>query len=215
MSVIQQLLNRACGLPALLERFYEINHISSLPDLVTVNQLEEDFHAVLPGLREWEQTFKSQVSHPLFWSRSDPETWSLPGANALWFPNMMAATSLTHYWAFEIVVRTHISMLHQIASTAKGHNSRTHTNVYTEASAEYSLLVLADMICDSTSYLLQPVFKYHGLWSAFFTLPTALRVFRQEQVLSSSRARRSQRIAKLLASRDVYFPENYLVQKIP
>lgn len=205
MSIMQLLLNRACKLPMLLERFYGISHLSDPSNLHTIERLWHDFRALLVSLREWEQKAKSQGSHPLVWSTSDPKTWSSSSTGAVWFPNLMVANSLTHYWAFEIIVRMHLSTLQQIISTAKGYDLQTPMHAYTEASEEFSLLTLADMICDSTSYLLQPGFKFHGLGSAFFTLPTALRVFGQEQDLSKSRIERCEQITGLLASREIPF----------
>ena len=205
---MQLLLNESCELPALLERSLKISRSLSPPDLDTVDRLWRHFYTLLTRLREWERRFKAQASHPLMWSRSDPETWSSPGASAIWFPNLMTATSLTHCWAFEIVVKSHLEKLHQMASTARVYHLQTRTEACIKEEERISVLTLADMICDSTSYLLQSEFKYHGLWSAFFTLPTALRVFSQEKELSASRAGRSLLIAKLLASREVYFPCN-------
>ncbi|KAF1976160.1 hypothetical protein BU23DRAFT_629756 [Bimuria novae-zelandiae CBS 107.79] len=148
---------------------------------------------------------ESQIpKHRILWCGQG--LWSPLSADALWFPNLMVANSLTHCWAFEIMVRMHLSTLDPVISTANENDSQDQAHVDTETVEELSLLTLADMICDSTSYLLQPELKFHGLWSAFMTLPTAFRVFQQEQDLSESRIQRSQQITRLLASREVYFP---------
>lgn len=208
MSMMQRLLNKACELPTLLERFDEIIKPPNSSNLDMAKHLCSDFRALLASLQEWELKSTFEATQSLVWSSSDPNTWSLSSTGALWFPNMMAANSLTHYWAFEIVARTHLSSLHRIISAAEQNAPQTYTRTYAEALDEISLLSLADKICDSTSYLLQPKFKFHGLWSAYFTLPTALRVFKQEQELNESRIERCQWIEGLLASREVYFPGN-------
>ncbi|KAH7361084.1 hypothetical protein BKA66DRAFT_213775 [Pyrenochaeta sp. MPI-SDFR-AT-0127] len=207
-SIMQLLLNIACELPALLERYYDIGDFSDASNFDAVERLWSDFRAILGSLREWERKSYSQASYPLVWSRPDPET-SLPSsANALWFPNIMIANSLTHYWAFEIVVRMHLSTLHRIIITTTGHDPQTYMNTCPELFNDKSLLTLADMICDSTSYLIQPEMKLHGLGSAFFTLPTAFRVFKREQSHCSTRLARCQQIIDLLASRGIHFPRD-------
>ena len=205
ISILQLLLNRVCGLPGLLERYYAIGDLSDASKSDTVQRLWNDFHSILAGLREWEQNASSQASHPLVWSRTDRGNSLLSSVHVLWFPNMMIANSLTHYWAFEIIVRIHLSNLHQILSAAENDGRQTHVHTCTEASKEKSLLTLADMICDSISYLLQPEMKLHGLGSAFFTIPSALRVFRREKNLSSGRLARCEQISDLLASRGIEF----------
>lgn len=205
IAPIQLLLNKACELPALLEAYYKIGRLFDTSSLDKVARLWSDFRALLASFREWHLTLHSQASRPLVWFRPDPEIWLLSSTKALWFPNMMIANSLTHYWAFEIIVKMHLSLLNQIISTAKGCNPGKETHMFTEASEEISLLTLADMICDSIPYLLQPEMKLHGLGSAFFILPLALRVYKNEQNLSSNRLACCRRVSDLLTSRGVNF----------
>ncbi|KAJ4983482.1 hypothetical protein SVAN01_11045 [Stagonosporopsis vannaccii] len=204
MSAMQLLLNRVCKLPALLERFCEVQNASGPSEFHTIQQLWRDFSALLTRLREWERQIQSFA--PLVWTKTEPDIGSLPGVGALWFPNLMIANSMMHYWAFEIIIRIHLSTLDKMFLTTEDLHLEAKMTVDSEGVEEHSLLTLADMICDSTSYLLQTKFKFHGLWSAFFTLPTALRVYKQEPALSNTRTKRSKQIDNLLASRDIYFP---------
>lgn len=203
---MQLLLNKTCRLPDLLERYYGLSEFSDASDFDAVKQLWSDFCAILRSLRDWERESYSQASYPLVWSRPDPGT-SLPsGANVLWFPNIMIANSLTHYWAFEIVIRTHLSVVHRAIITTKGHDLQTSMHTCPELFNGKSLLTLADMICDSTSYLMQPEMKLHGIGSAFFTLRTAFRVFKSDESSGSTRPARCQHIIDYLASKGVHFP---------
>lgn len=205
---MQLLLNEACKLPALLERYYGICNFSDASNHDAVERLWSDFRAILRNLQKWERKFYSQASHPLVWSRPDPETSLSSGAKVLWFPNIMTANSLTHYWAFKIIVRTHLSVLHGIVFTTKGHDPQKSVHTCPELLNDMSLLTLADMICDSTSYMMQPEMKLHGLGSTFFTLPTAFRVFESEESQGSTRLARRQQIIDRLASRGVHFPRD-------
>jgi hypothetical protein len=198
-------MNKACELPALLEAYDNIDCLSDVSNLDTVERLASDFRATLTKFREWYRTLHSQASSPLVWLKSDPETWLLSNAKALWFPDMTMANSLTHYWAFEIIVRMHLDILDDAISTTKGFASLEEAPLSAEVLSKTSLVTLADMICDSIPYLLQPGMKLHGLGSAFFILPLALRVYKNEQNLSSSRLACCQRVSDLLASRGFNF----------
>jgi hypothetical protein len=202
---MQLLLNIACKLPALLEKYNDIGDLLDAVNFDAVECLSNDFHGILTSLQEWEHNLQVQSSHPLVWSKREPNVSSSSSKNSLWFPNMMVANSLTHYWALEIVIRMHLSTLDVIISTAKGHGPQTHMGTSNETVKGKSLLTLADLICDSISYFLQPKMKLHGLVSALFTLPTALRAYGREQNLSSSRLSRCQQMTDLLASRGVHF----------
>ncbi|KAH6629746.1 hypothetical protein C7974DRAFT_192707 [Boeremia exigua] len=206
VSMMQRLLNLACELPALLERFDET--IDSLEhDLGKIEHLWGEFCALLLKVQEWEQNVTSETPQPLVWSKCDPNIWPSSNSSALWFPNLMVANSLTHCWGFEIVMRTHLSTLHQLIYKTRQYHPQIHKGMNAEAFEEASILILAEKICDSTPYLLQTKFKFHGLWSAHFTLPTALRVLRQKQEDDGSPNERCRRIESLLADREIYFPD--------
>ncbi|KAF2015359.1 hypothetical protein BU24DRAFT_450093 [Aaosphaeria arxii CBS 175.79] len=209
VSILQLLLDKACELPELLERYHGISDISLPSNLSAVEQLWYDFHDLLTSIRKWARKSHSEASHPLFWSKSNPRLCLSSSGDAIWFPNMMTANSLMHYWALEIVIRTYLNHMHKILSTVRGDDWQTPIRTCTETFEEYSLVKLADMICDSISYLLQPELKVHGLGSAFFALPTALRIYEQEQSLERSQLERYEKIPQILASKGMYFPSNW------
>jgi hypothetical protein len=206
VSIMQLLLNKACELPALLERYYNLGNLLEVSNFTAVDRLWEDFRNILSSLREWRLMLDSQAHSSLVWSRPDPGNLSPSAVNVLWFPNLMTAISLTHYWAFEITVRTHLSVLGKAVTTIKGCVQKVSLQTLSESNNEGSVAALAEMICSSMSYLLQPEMKLYGPGSAFFTLPTAIQVFQSEQDHCSFQLSRCQQIIDRLASMRIYFP---------
>ena len=148
----------------------------------------------------------SEAPSPVFWSKPDPGNSSSSEVDVLWFPNIMTANSLTHCWAFEIIARRHLTMLGGAISTAKGYGQPAYLRTLSKSSSEESVVALAEMICDSMPYLMQPDMKLYGPASAFFTLPTAIQVFQSETDHHSSQLSRCQQILHRLASIGFHFP---------
>jgi hypothetical protein len=129
--------------------------------------------------------------------------------NILWYPNIMTANSLTYCWAFEIIARTNLAFLESETQSdgLPSDERRTSRHMPIEFREQRPVAVLADMICNSMSYLLQSEFKLYGPGSAFFTLPTAMRVFQAEPDRYRSQIVRCQGIIDHLASIGVFFPK--------
>ncbi|KAF2851302.1 hypothetical protein T440DRAFT_449340 [Plenodomus tracheiphilus IPT5] len=206
VSMMQRILNIVCILPSLLERYDTLVALSETSNLGEVERLWIDCHAFLTNLRIWERSSQSQAIGPLVWSTPDHGSRSFSNASALWFPNMLVANSLTHYWAFEIIIRLHLNTLEQMIDTTKGCELQSCLPNCDEGLGEKPLVELAEMICDSIPFLLQPEMKLHGLGSAFFILPTALRVLRSAPDPTAERLARCQQMSELLASNGVEFP---------
>ncbi|KAH7009152.1 hypothetical protein B0J12DRAFT_691816 [Macrophomina phaseolina] len=190
-SIMQLLLNKASELPALLERYYDMVDLKEVSNIVAVERLRKDFRNILKSFREWELMLHSEAPSPVFWSKPNPGNSSSSDVDVLWFPNIMTANSLTHCWAFEIIAKRHLSMLGGAISTAEG---------------EKSVAALAEMICDSMPYLMQPDMKLYGPGSAFFTFPTAIQIFQSEPDHYSFQLSRCQQILDRLASIGFHFP---------
>jgi len=209
--MLQRLINQAVKLPALLSRFDKIEHFLDSSNFAVTNQLQDDFRNFIESLWRWESNTRSETSLPLYWSKPT-YTDSLPRVgDVLWYPNIMTANSLTYCWAFEIVARRKLAILERRTTETQGCDPRCFDTcallqTAVDAKVQRSAAVLAKMICDSMSYLLQPEFKLYGPGSAFFTLPTAMRVFQDESGRYDTQLARCQGIIDHLASIGVFFP---------
>ena len=209
--MLQKLINHAVKLPDLLSRFDKIGNVASPSDLVATTQLQNDFRDFIESLRKWEGDLTFEESPTLYWARSPCTESSITTNNILWYPDIMTANSLTHCWAFEIIARTQLAALERSTTDTKGsglcyEDSRPDLHTATDSSKQRAVTALAEMICDSMSYLLQPEFKLYGPGSAFFTLPTAMRVFQDEPNRYRLQIVRCQAIIDHLASIGVFFP---------
>jgi hypothetical protein len=207
--MLQRLLNQAVKLPSLLNRHDSIANLSDPMNFAAIAQLKNAFQKFIKGLWTWEVESEVQACRPLFWHRQ-PEHLSPPATNILWYPNIMTANSLTYCWAFEIIARVQLLVLDKAAAkTTQDPNSHTLSEPSIEPRHGRSVLSLAGMICDSMLYLMQPEFKLYGPGSAFFTLPTAVKVFQSDPDRFSAQLSRCQGIIDQLAGIGVFFPRIY------
>jgi hypothetical protein len=204
--MMQQLLNQASKMPGLLERFDSVKGSLERVDLVVIEKLWQDFRNIIESLREWESTQSSQAPSPLFWSRPNHRTSTSTDATDIWFLNLMVANSLTHYWAFEIIAKSHLSVLETALTAREEDNSQRTPSPPFDSVAEISVATLAGRICDSITYLLQPEMKLYGPGSTFFTLFTAFQVFRRERDNYSAQILRCQQITAQLAALGIHSP---------
>ena len=210
--MLQKLINQAVKLPDLLSTFDKIGNVASPSNLAATTQLRNDFRDFLESLRKWEGNLTSEESLPLYWIRPTYTESSITAKDVLWYPNIMTANSLTHCWAFEIIARTQLAALERSTTDAKGSglcykHSRPDLHTASESSEQRSIAALAEMVCDSMPYLLQSEFKLYGPGSAFFTLPTAMRVFQDEPNRYRLHILRCEAIIDHLAGIGVFFPK--------
>ncbi|KAI9037534.1 uncharacterized protein KD926_000254 [Aspergillus affinis] len=206
VSMMQLLLNKASELPILLERYYEIGELADASKNVVIEQLCKDFRNFVKRLRDWELSVRSRAPSPLFWLRPNPKNISPSYGNVLWFPSIMVASSLTHYWAFEIIARQHLNILSRAITANTGCIDQGCVKTLTGSTGEKPVEALAEMICDSMPYLMQPEMRLCGPGSAFFTLTTAIQVFRSKEDQDSFQLFRCQQIVDRLANIGIHFP---------
>ncbi|KAK7178494.1 C6 zinc finger domain protein [Paraphaeosphaeria sporulosa] len=203
---MQLLLNKASALPTLLERYDDMMDLEGLSDIVAVERLRNDYRKILESFREWELMLQSEVPSPVFWSKRNLSNASSSHADVLWFPNIMTANSLNHCWAFEIIAKNYLSRLDEAVFTARRDTHQASLRTLSLPTSEKPVATLANMICDSMAYLLQPDMKLYGPASACFTLPTALMVFQSDPGYYSSQLGRCQQILDRFADMGFYFP---------
>ena len=201
---MQLLLNKASELPALLQRYDRIVHPGGVASIVAVEELCRDFRKIIKSFRDWELMLLSEAPSPVVWSTRDPENLVFSDTDVLWFPDIMTANTLTHCWAFEIIAKRHLGMLGGAVSTMQT-NSRQDSSWALSKSSERTIGLLAEMICDSMPYLMQPEMKLYGPGSAHFTFPTAIQVFRSEPDRYSAQLSRCQCIIGRLVSKGFHF----------
>lgn len=198
--MVQQLLSEASKIPSLLERFDIVTGSGGQADYVAIEMLWQDFRNTLESLQAWESTQCSQAPSPLFWTTLTPKASAPSDAKDLWFLNLMVANSLTHYWAFKIITRSHLDMLGvALAARNEKHLQRT-LHLPIECNTQPSVATLAEMICDSMTYLMQPEMKLYGPTSTFFTLHTAIQVFKGNPDGYSAQISRCQQVVTQLAA---------------
>ncbi|KAH6644182.1 hypothetical protein C7974DRAFT_16112 [Boeremia exigua] len=200
-TMMQQLLSRAGNIPGLLQRFDAIRLPPERADLVVIDQLWQDFRITMQSLQDWELTQRSQAQSALFWTRSDQRMCAPSDARDLWFPNLLVANSLTHFWAFMIIVKTHLDVLGAALVAQRGENTEK-----VEHLTDMSVADLAEMICDSMTYSLQPETKLYGPGSTFFTFTTAIDVFKSKPDQYRAQIWRCQQIAVQLAALGIQPP---------
>lgn len=201
---MQLLINRASILPCLLERYYSAKDL--LANLAQIHQLRQDFQNFLQSLQEWELTTQTRTFSPPA-GTSPVAGEALPAiAEALWFPDIMTANSLTHYWAFRIIAKNYLSKLDAALYALETHPRTIEPAPITgESDTEESAADLAEMICNSMEYLTQPNVGMHHAGSAFFTLPTALAVFQKNPKRYSRQLAHGKQISRRLASLGIHF----------
>lgn len=185
----------------MLKSFDEIVGLPEPINSVPYECLCIGFRDFLRDLHEWEVTAKSQASSPLVWSKLDPSN-----STVLWFRDIMAANSLTHCWAFEIVARTHLDILNRATTTAEQLGNLSTPQAPIGIDYGRSLIESAEMICDSMSYLFQPELKLYGPGSAIFTLSTAIKTLESDEKACKFQLSRCQKELDRLASVGISFP---------
>lgn len=201
ISMIQQLFSRASVLPSLLERFDDATSHLEPTDLVEIIQLRQEFQGFIQSLHKWELICKSHAQLPLVSPRTNIGNPSPFAENALWFPDIMTANSLTHYWAFLIIAKTQwLALDREIAML--GDNT---AQVLFELETEKSIADLAELIFRSMPYFLQPDLEAHHAGSTFFTFPIAMDFFRKNPDRYSLQLTRGRKIGEQLETRGVYF----------
>ncbi|KAH7026791.1 hypothetical protein B0J12DRAFT_704894 [Macrophomina phaseolina] len=188
------------------QRFDNIKGSLERANYVAIEKLWQDFRNTIENLQEWESTQWSQAPSPLFWSRPNHRTSTSPDAKDLWFLNLMVANSLTHYWAFKIIAKSHLSELETALTAREGDNPQRTPSPPFDSVTEISVATLAGRICDSITYLLQPEMKLYGPGSTFFPLFIAFQVFRSERDKYSAQILRCQQITAQLAALRIHSP---------
>lgn len=205
--MMQELINQAVKLPALLNKFDTIGSSSGTTTFDAMEQLRDDSRNFIESLWKWESNLETKSSLPLYWSKSATDDSSHPSTNILWYPNIMTANSLTYCWAFEIIARMQLAVLEKATLSVHENDSFAILRRLFGLGTQKPLAVLAEMICDSMSYLLQADFKLYGPGSAFFTLPTAIKVFQSEPDRYAAQLARCHGIIDHLNSIGVFFPQ--------
>lgn len=203
---MQLLLNKATQLPTLLERFDSLGDRSIPSNVIAMQRLRDDFLYMIKSLKDWELSSKAQAKFSLAWPDSlDAES---SDRKPLWFANVLVASSLTHCWAFEIVARQHLNDIEESIAEIKGCNVKAVLRRSDSASDEDEnpVSILAEKICDSMPYFLQPELKLYGPASTFFTFLTAMKVFKHKKTYCASRLSRCQQVIDRLASIGIHFP---------
>ena len=205
---MQLLFNKATQLPALLERYDTLGDLSSPSKLVAMQQLRNGFLYMIKSLGEWELSAKAQANFPLVWPKPDSPCKESCNRKPLWFANVLVASSLTHCWAFEIVARTHLDDVDEAIATIDGCKRKAIPRCSGSANGvgEDPISILAERICDSMPYFLQPELKIYGPASTFFTFLTAMKVFKSKKTYCASRLSRCQETLGRLANIGIHFP---------
>ncbi|KAH7072310.1 hypothetical protein BKA63DRAFT_517269 [Paraphoma chrysanthemicola] len=207
ISLMQSLLSKAACLPALLERCTDLGISVDVVDPAALEHVMIDLITVQKGFQTWESTARSKSSSPLSWKRLDADQHFARDENDLWFPDVMTANSLMYCWAFEIVVLKHLSFLSKIFEAKEPSGKLTCVKFTSRTLLRHKSVELAEMICDSMAYAMQPDMKLWGPASAFFTFRTALWTFNDNKADCRSQLLRCQRIVDELAKRRIIFPE--------
>ncbi|KAF2846694.1 hypothetical protein T440DRAFT_221977 [Plenodomus tracheiphilus IPT5] len=204
VSIMQELLSKATKLPNLLERYDQLGDLSTTSNVTAMARLESELNTLLVDLRSWEVTLQSQAPYILYWTQPHRDLL-LSHPHVLWFPDIMTASSLTHYWAFRIVAKKYAATLRAARLTRACFGSQPTTDHV--GAGDLPILKLAGMICDSMPYMMQPETKLSGPGSMFFTLATAVQAFEEAEEDCGERLKQCKQILDALASVGIYFPD--------
>jgi hypothetical protein len=206
--IMQLLFNKACQLPALLERYDTLGDFSSPSKLVAMQQLRNGFLYMIKSLGVLELSAKAQANFPLVWPKPDSPCKEPCDRKPLWFANVLVASSLTHCWAFEIVARTHLDDVDEAIARIDGCKRKAIPRRSGSANGvgEDPISILAERTCDSMSYFLQPKLKIYGPASTFFTFLTAMNVFKSKKTYCASRLSRCHETLGRLANIGIHLP---------
>lgn len=196
--MMQQLLNKASKLPSLLQRFDIIKSSAEQVDFVAIGKLWQDFQIFAIELQNWESSQWNHAPSSLFWVKLTQNSSAPPDLQDLWFPNLMVANSLTHCWAFRIIAISHLDEFRDTIAALHGHNPQQALDIDFKSVTEMPVATLAARICDSMAYLFQSEMKLYGPSSTFFTLSTAIRVFKRNPDRYSTQILRCQKIVARL-----------------
>ncbi|KAF3033416.1 hypothetical protein E8E12_001707 [Didymella heteroderae] len=203
VSLTQSLFNRAVHLPDLLERFADTMLSPYTADISSRVELRTDLETVLRSLRDWETTAQNQSTSPLYWKKIDNRHLSACDIDALWFRDLMTATSLTFCWAFKIVVLNHLDLVQHSIDTL---NPSHHHGQDSKSSNREEKIKLAGLICNSMPYFMRPEMKLWGHASTFFTFSTSVQTFKDNEVDCRPQLLRCQQIFTHLNKLKVHFP---------
>ena len=193
------MLNEATRLPGLLQEYDGLVKLYRTTGADAVERLQEQFLGVIDDLENWERLSASRASFELFYPKPSP---SPSDGNLIWFPNMTVASSLTHYWAFKIIAKMHIEELDAILAATKTDQQPCRRRSTT---GKESVSALAQRICGSMSFFLEPEMKLYGPASTFFTFRTAMHVFQSEPYRCEAGLEQCQKIIARMASMGVHF----------
>lgn len=184
-SLMQSLLDQVSGLPSLLQRLDAISNSEPEVRNQEIAAVYKDFESQMIRLEDWEANLKTSAKSRLLWwpvaLSSDNET-TFPISYD--FANMLVANTISHYWAFLLVVQ--ISM-ETLLTTCMKHGIDAACFLKRGAAASPDKMVaLAKDICQGMRYHLQPEMKLYGPTSTLFPINLALQVFRRENKMKEA-----------------------------
>ncbi|KAG9185446.1 hypothetical protein G6011_07990 [Alternaria panax] len=208
VSILQLLFNKATRLPALLEMYDSLRDRYNPSKLVAMQQLRNGFLYMIKCLENWEFKAKAQANFSLVWPKPDSPSTEPCDGKPLWFANVLVASSLTHCWAFEIIARSHLNDIEEVIAAIEDCKPKAtpRRSGSADDKGEHPVSVLAEKICDSMQYFLQPELKLYGPASTFFTFLTAMKVFKHKRTYCASRLSHCQQVLNRLASIGIHFP---------
>lgn len=199
---MQSMLNEVTRLPGLLHEYDGLVKLCGKAEAATVERLQEQFLGVVDDLENWECSSASRASFALSFSKASA---SPTDRDLVWFPNMTIASSLTHCWAFKSIAKMHIEELDAILVSTKTLDRQGQQRLLPSLNTnKESVLALAQRICDSMPYFLQPEMKLYGPASTFFTFRTAIQVFQSERYHCEAGLAQCQKMIARMASMGVH-----------
>jgi len=165
-------------LPSLLEQLDSVGEVSSEDMASAVNDLGSKVSLLLEALTTWKHRFESKCQS----LSVQPAKESVGGVHfvadglvPLWFPNILAANSMCHFWAFSMIVMAsfrdfQISSGSYVAFPCQ--KTSIQFNLWTEQMDEY-----AENICRSIDYQVLPEMKLFGPPSTFLPMSVAHKHF--------------------------------------
>ncbi|KAK2738397.1 hypothetical protein FQN57_007074 [Myotisia sp. PD_48] len=201
-SPMQSLLSQAAAIPPVLER---VDLLAKFPETVETTKIigkaVDELLNILELLRGWKHSLSRELAEPLYWVAAGPESPSnlvIRGyqrsdrqyGHRLWFPSLMVASCMTHYWAFKIVCLLELNKLLSLYPTTTLYALESRENEHSNPwpyhpfndqaglPSQARALDLAINICQSMEYLMQDEMKLYGPASTFFPLKTAIECFK-------------------------------------
>lgn len=107
---MQNLFSGTAVIPDLLQQIDILLHDSFQANHSEVAKMLNSFIEALDRLKDWEMHFQQGCPEAYYWPQV-PDTKTIDGPHAFWFPNVTMANVYTHLWAFRIVCLTEIDRL--------------------------------------------------------------------------------------------------------